>query len=181
LGADGPFVDVTEGFSLRPLIEYHLEYLNGDKDEVIFAHEHLYCGKPNQESCKENKDQQWVTLGLQGQILGNLTLSIGLDIGTKSVGFAYGPPVAPWNLLFGASYALDLVPQVVTKSIIVEKAVASEKTTEGMVAGKIVNNAGAAVEGAVVGVTARNTRAWSRIPMVLSKAFCCRPVLSSYL
>jgi outer membrane protein OmpA-like peptidoglycan-associated protein len=156
LGADLPLVELAEGFSLRPLLEYHLEYLNGDMDQVIYSQERLTCGGMEMSSCKENKDQSWLTFGLQGQVLGGITLSLGLDIGVRSVGFAYGPPVAPWNLLFGASYALDLVPRVITKPVVVEKIVESQvNLREGTVAGKVVSNTGAVIEGAIIGITGR--------------------------
>jgi outer membrane protein OmpA-like peptidoglycan-associated protein len=155
LGADAPFAEVAEGFSLRPMVEYHFEYLTGDKDQTIFKQEHAGCGQGTNPACKDNKDLHWVTLGLQAQILHGLTATAGLDIALRSPGYAYAPALAPWNLLFGIGYPLDLVPRVV-RNVPVEKVVMREAAMrEGLVAGRVVNVAGVPIEGAVVGVSGR--------------------------
>jgi outer membrane protein OmpA-like peptidoglycan-associated protein len=155
LGADAPFDELTEGFSLRPIVEYHLEYLTGSKDQVIYDHEHVDCGKPGQGSCKDNKDQHWVTLGVQGQILHGLTFTVGLDVAIKSAGYPYASALAPWNLLFGVGYPIDLVPRIV-RNVPIEKIVTKEAPVhEGMVAGRVISATGAPIEGAAVGVTGR--------------------------
>jgi hypothetical protein len=155
LGADAPFGDVVDGFSLRPIVEYHFEYITGDRDEVIWKHEHPTCEQPNQTPCKDNQDLHWLTLGIQGQVLHGLTATIGLDIALRSPGYPYAPALAPWNLLFGIGYPLDLVPRV-TRNIQVEKVVTREAPMrDGLVAGRVISAAGAAIEGAVVGVSGR--------------------------
>ena len=152
LGADAPFDIVSDGFALRPIIEYHFEYLTGPRDQTIYNQEHATCGTPGAVACADNKDQHWVTLGMQGQVLHGLTLTIGLDIALRSAGFAYGPSLAPWNLLFGVGYPFDLYPRVVTREAPVEKI---EPLRKGLVAGRVASTAGTAIEGAVVGVTGR--------------------------
>ena len=155
LGADAPLHELTEGFSLRPLIEYHFEYITGSKDDVIYAQEHANCGTPGSASCKDNQDLHWVTLGVQGQVLHGLTLTAGLDLAIRSPGYPYAPAIAPWNLLFGVGYPLDLVPRIV-RNVPVEKIVTKESSIrEGMVAGRVISASGAPVEGAIVGVSGR--------------------------
>jgi len=162
LGVDAPFDEVAEGFSLRPMLEYHFEYLTGSADQVIYDQEHgtnpanPNCGSgPNLTACKDNKDQHWVTLGVQAQVLHGLTLTAGLDIALRSPGYAYAPALVPWNLLFGIGYPIDLVPHIV-RNVPVEKIVTKESPMrEGLVAGRVISAAGAPVEGAVVGVTGR--------------------------
>jgi outer membrane protein OmpA-like peptidoglycan-associated protein len=155
LGADAPFSEVAEGFSLRPMLEYHFEYITGSKDDVIYQQEHQSCGLAGNSACKDNKDLHWITLGLQGQILHGLTATIGLDVALRSPGYAYGPALVPWNLLFGIGYPLDLVPRI-TRNVPVEKIVTRETTMrEGLVAGRVISAAGVPIEGAVVGVTGR--------------------------
>jgi outer membrane protein OmpA-like peptidoglycan-associated protein len=155
LGADAPFSEVAEGFSLRPLLEYHLEYITGDKDQTIWDQEHASCGQGENSPCKDNKDAHWITLGLQGQILHGLTATVGLDIALRSPGYAYAPALVPWNLLFGIGYPLDLVPRVV-RNVPVEKVVTREAPMrEGLVAGRVISAAGVPIEGAVVGVSGR--------------------------
>lgn len=153
LGADAPFSEVAEGFSLRPMLEYHFEYITGSKDDVIYGQEHTSCGQVGASACKDNQDAHWVTLGLQGQILHGLTATIGLDVALRSPGYAYAPALVPWNLLFGIGYPLDLVPRI-TRNVPVEKIVTREAAMrEGLVAGRVVSAAGVPIEGAVVGVT----------------------------
>jgi outer membrane protein OmpA-like peptidoglycan-associated protein len=152
LGADVPFDELTEGFSLRPLIEYHFEYLTGSKDAVIDQLEHLTCGTPGAGACADNKDQQSLTLGVQAQMVHGLTVTVGLDIALHSPGYAYAPSLAPWNLLFGLGYPFSLLPRVVVHEMPVERAEAQPK---GLVMGRVVNAVGTPVEGAVVGVAGR--------------------------
>ena len=75
----------------------------------------------------------------------------------KSAGYVYGPALAPWNLLFGVGYQLDLVPRIITRNVPVEKVVAKEgpMMCEGLVAGRVISAAGTPIEGAVVGVNGR--------------------------
>ena len=163
VGADAPFDEVAEGFSLRPMIEYHFEYLTSSQDDVIYKQEHgtdpahPNCGgtAPGQSACKDNKDLHWVTLGVQAQVLHGLTLTAGLDIALRSPGYPYAPALVPWNLLFGIGYPVDLVPRIV-RNVPVEKVVTKESIMrEGLVAGRVISAAGTPVEGAVVGVSGR--------------------------
>ena len=152
LGADAPFDDVIAGFSLRPIVEYHLEYLTGSQDKVIYNQEHLTCGKAGADACADNQDQHWVTLGVQAQVVRGLTLTVGLDLALRSPGYPYGPSLPPWNLLFGMGYPFDLLTRVVTVRMPAEKV---EPLREGLVAGRVTTTTGTPIEGAVVGVTGR--------------------------
>ena len=152
LGANAPFADLTAGFSLRPMIEYHLEYLTGSKDTVIYNQEHLTCGKAGADACADNQDQHWLTLGVQAQVIHGLTFTVGLDLALRSPGYAYAPSLPPWNLLFGMGYPFDLVTRAVTIRTPAEKV---EPIREGLVAGRVTTTTGTPVEGAVVGVTGR--------------------------
>jgi len=157
VGADAPLNEVAEGFSLRPILEYHFEYLTGDADPQIYYQEHVTgaCGQGTNVACKDNKDLHWVTFGVQAQVLHGLTFTAGLDVSLRSPGFAYAPALPPWNLLFGIGYPIDLVPRIV-RSVPVEKVVSKEAPMqEGLVAGRVVSAAGAAIEGAVVGANGR--------------------------
>jgi outer membrane protein OmpA-like peptidoglycan-associated protein len=155
LGADAPFDEVAEGFSLRPVLEYHFEYLTSSKDDVIYNQEHSSCGQAGGTPCKDNKDIHWVTFGLQAQVLHGLTLTAGLDVALRSPGYPYAPALVPWNLLFGIGFPIDLVPRIV-RNVPVEKIVTKESSMrEGLVAGRVISAAGTPVEGAVVGVSGR--------------------------
>jgi outer membrane protein OmpA-like peptidoglycan-associated protein len=150
--------EVAEGFSVRPIVEYHFEYLTNDADEEIYRQEHVLgrCGQGDNEPCKDNKDQHWMTLGVQAQALHGLTLTVGVDFALKSPGYPYGPALPPWNLLFGIGYPLDLVPRIV-RNVPVEKIVTKEVAlAEGQVAGRVISAVGVPIEGAIVGVSGRS-------------------------
>jgi hypothetical protein len=149
LGADAPFADLTAGFSLRPIVEYHFEYLTGSKDKVIY---NQTCGAKGAATCADNQDQHWVTLGVQAQVVYGLTFTFGLDLALRSPGYAYAPSLPPWNLLFGMGYPFDLVTRVVTVRMPAEKV---EPLREGLVAGRVTTTSGTPIEGAVVGITGR--------------------------
>ncbi len=154
LGLDAPVADIVDGFSLRPMFEYHFDYITADGDPA-FAAFGPNCVPSAAQDCRNNRSQMWLTMGLQAQIVRRLTLMVGLDVELEAVGYPYGPPLAPWNFLFGASYALDVLPKVITRNVPVEKVVAAAPP-EGLVAGRVVSGVGAPIEGAVVGVTGRD-------------------------
>jgi OmpA-OmpF porin, OOP family len=154
LGLDAPILDLTDGFSLRPMVEYHFEYVTGSADPN-FAIYGSACTSGPDIVCRTNKSQMWLTFGLQAQVMRTLTMTLGMDLGVQAVGYEYGPPLPPWNFLFGLGYPLDTVARVVTRNVPVEKVVASAPR-EGFAAGRVVSAAGAPVENAVVGVTGRD-------------------------
>jgi outer membrane protein OmpA-like peptidoglycan-associated protein len=151
LGLDAPVADLADWFSLRPMVEYHFEYITAGGDPN-FASYGPNCTPSPTVTCRNNRSQMWMTMGLQAQVAHSLTVMLGLDLELLAVGYPYGPPLAPWNFLFGVGYPLDAVPRVVTRNIPVEKVVAAP-AREGIVAGRLVSTVGTPVEGAVVGVT----------------------------
>jgi hypothetical protein len=147
LGVDAPIDEVTAGFALRPIVEYHFEYLTGSKDQVIAATwRRRIAASHGAAACADNKTQHWVTLGVQGQILRGLTLTVGLDIALRSPGYAYGPSLAPWNLLFGVGYPIDLLTRVVTIRVPAERNAQEEPLPKGLVAGRITTTNGTPIE-----------------------------------
>ena len=155
IGADAPLHELAEGFSLRPMLEYHFEYITGDRDEEIYRQQHTSCDQPGATACKDNQDVHWLTLGVQAQVLHGLTLTLGVDVALKSPGYAYGPALAPWNVLFGIGYPLDLVPRIVRR-VPVERIVTKEVgIPEGLAAGRVISAVGTPIEGAIVGVSGR--------------------------
>src|SRR5439155_22980695 len=70
----------------------------------------------------------------------------------------YGPPLPPYNVLFGAAYPLDIDaftrPVIVTR--LIEKTVAPPQPNEGRIAGAVKNGKdGKPVQGAIVAVHGR--------------------------
>ncbi len=153
LGLDAPVADLIDGLSLRPMAEFHFEYITASGDSSFDTYGSK-CVPSSTINCRNNKSQMWLTMGLQAQILHSLTLMVGVDLELQAVGYPYGPPMAPWNLMFGIGYPLDVVPRVVTRKIPVEKVVTAP-ARDGLVAGRVVSSFGTPVEGAAVGVTGR--------------------------
>ena len=54
-----------------------------------------------------NRDQHWLTLGLRARVFQGLTLDAGVDVGLRSVGYEYGTPLPPYDLIFGLGYPFD--------------------------------------------------------------------------
>jgi outer membrane protein OmpA-like peptidoglycan-associated protein len=100
LGADMPLEELTAPVPLQPFVEYHAEIVTASADPAF--------SDPQVPQTPNNRDQQWLTLGLRARVYRGLTLDAGVDIGLRSVGYAYGPPIAPWDLTFGVSLPLDL-------------------------------------------------------------------------
>jgi len=130
LGVDAPLEGSTGPVGLRPFAEYHAEIVTASADPAF----------RDQAGDLKNRDMHWMTLGLRARVFQGLTLDAGVDIALRSVGFQYGPPVPPWDLLFGISYPFDTAafgkPKVVTKTI--------EKTpapSTGTVVGTVKNKA----------------------------------------
>jgi outer membrane protein OmpA-like peptidoglycan-associated protein len=122
LGFDAPFV-VAKRVTIRPLFEYHADVAtqrDGYFDTRASAT--ATSADPNPATIKSNLDSrvmQWVTLGVRLSPLHGLTFDAGFDIGASSPGYAYGPPVVPWNFIFGVTYAYDPIPQVERRTKIV--------------------------------------------------------------
>ena len=76
----------------------------------------------------------------------------------RSVGYAYGTPLPPYNIVFGMSFPLDIDafrrPVIVTRTI--EKSIGAPPPIEGRVAGVVKSSKGGApVAGAIVAVAGR--------------------------
>ena len=57
--------------------------------------------------CKYNRDQHWVTLGLRATVYKGFTLDAGVDLAIRSVGFPYGTPLPPYNMIFGMAFPMS--------------------------------------------------------------------------
>lgn len=156
LGAEWAF-DLGQGLSLRPFGEYHLEVITAEADPAFNQFREPACRQT--DTCRDNRDQQWFTLGVRGQTPGGLAVGLGMDISAGSVGFPYGPPLPPYNIVLGVTVPLDVGgPRVITRTVTVEKPVPAARPVaqEGFVSGKVISaRGGAPVEGAIVGVVGR--------------------------
>ena len=143
LGVDAPLERYTGPVPLRPFAEYHAEIVTASPDSA-------FAGYANDLN---NRDQHWLTVGLRARVLQGLTIDAGVDVGLRSVGYQYGPPLPPYDLIFGIGYPFDTAslgkPTVVTRTI--EKAPAPSM---GTVIGNVKSKAdGKPIAEAVVSFT----------------------------
>jgi outer membrane protein OmpA-like peptidoglycan-associated protein len=162
LGLEWLIENLGGGIGVHPFAEYHLEMITADADPAFRDYQPPLCNGSNMSAggqpCRDNRDQQWLTLGLRVQGRGGFTVGAGVDVTLHAVGFPYGPPLAPWNVSLGLAYPLDLAaPKLVTRTVTVEKRIPVEpKPTAGSVLGKVINAVGGApIEGAIVAVPGR--------------------------
>ena len=130
LGVDAPLERFTGPVGLRPFAEYHAEIVTASPDPA-------FADVANDPG---NRDQHWLTLGLRARVFNGFTLDAGVDIGLRPVGYQYGPPLPPYDLIFGMSYPFDTAafgrPTVVTRTV--EKA---PPPATGNVVGTVKNKA----------------------------------------
>jgi outer membrane protein OmpA-like peptidoglycan-associated protein len=105
-----------------------------------------------------NRDQQWLTFGLRARVYRGITVDVGSDVRIRSVGYQYGPPLPPYDLVFGMAYPLDIDafrrPVVVTRTV--EKRIAPPAPEEGRIVGSIRNaKDGKPIPGAIVAINGR--------------------------
>jgi outer membrane protein OmpA-like peptidoglycan-associated protein len=110
LGVDTPLEQLTAPVPLQLFAEYHLEIATDSSDPAFAG----FAGHTN-------RDQQWMTFGVRARVYRGITLDAGLDAALRSVGYGYGPPLPPYNILFGLSYPFDIDafrrPVTVTRTV----------------------------------------------------------------
>jgi outer membrane protein OmpA-like peptidoglycan-associated protein len=123
LGVDAPLDALP--VPLRPFAEYHAEIVTASGDPAFASY-----------TSRTNRDQQWLTFGLRARVYRGLTIDAGVDVALRSVGYQYGPPLPPYDVIFGLGFPFDIAsfraPVVVTKNVEVPAA-----PTTGIVAGTI--------------------------------------------
>jgi len=150
LGVDVPLGKETSPIPIDPFLEYHFEYATGSADSSFAAYAPPACGNgAASEPCIDNRDGHWVTLGLRAVVFRGLTADAGVDLRLRSPGFPYGPPLPPYNIVFGLSLPIDLDsvarPRVVTRSVEVPA-----PPRQGAVSGHVRTPDGAPIAGAIV-------------------------------
>ena len=130
LGVDAPLERLTAPVPLQPFVAYHAEVVTASPDPA-------FAGIPDDP---RNRDQHWLTFGLRARVYRGLTLDAGVDVGLRSVGYEFGPPLPPYDFMFGVSYPLDVAafsrPVVVTRTV--EKV---PPPTMGTIVGTVKNKA----------------------------------------
>jgi outer membrane protein OmpA-like peptidoglycan-associated protein len=148
LAVDAPLEKLTAPVPLTPFAEYHIEVVTADKDPAFKDHMN-----PN------NRDQQWLTGGLRARVYKGITLDAGVDVRLRSVGYEYGPPLPPYNVIFGGAFPLDIdaftKPVVVTRTI-ERPAAGPAPAVEAQISGIVKSSRdGKPVPGALVAIAKR--------------------------
>jgi len=163
LGVDVPVPVAGDAFAVLPFAEYHAEVVTSAANSRFEEFLPPACGQSVQQPCRDNRDQHWVALGAKASIWGGATVALALELALRSVGFPYGPPLAPYNVVFGVSVPLEFAARsratkIVTRSV-TGSAVASVQNT-GVVAGFVTDaQTETPVDGATVAILGRsNTR-----------------------
>ncbi|HEY2901523.1 MAG TPA: OmpA family protein [Polyangia bacterium] len=152
LGVDALFDKLP--VPLQPFAEYHAEIVTADADSSFSSYMPPACNLPGGNQCKDNRDQQWFTLGTRARVLKGITADAGVDIRIRSAGFPYGPPLPPYNVVFGLSYPLDI--DAFRRPVIVTIEKEPPPPVEGSVGGQVKSSKdGAPVPGAIVAVAGR--------------------------
>ena len=152
VGVDALFDKIP--IPLQPFLEYHAEIITADADSSFASFMPPACGLPGGDPCKYNRDQQWFSAGMRARVWKGITADAGIDVRLRSAGFPYGPPLPPYNVVFGVAYPLDIDafrrPMIVT----IEKE--PPPPSEGSLFGQIKSSKdGAPVPDAIVAVTGR--------------------------
>jgi outer membrane protein OmpA-like peptidoglycan-associated protein len=102
----------------------------------------------------DGRATSWLTLGVRVNPLRGLAIDVATDIGLLSPGYGYGPPVTPWNIILGLSYAYDPKPitKVITRTRVRSVATKADTDTgKGQVRGRVIDaKTSMPIEGAVV-------------------------------
>ena len=145
-GIDVPLEKWTSGV-LRPFGEYHAEIITAAADPALI----------DIPGAAGSRERQWLTFGLRAQVYRGATLDAGVDVRLANAGMMYAPPLAPVNVIFGASYPLDVdsfrKPTIVTQ--VIEKPSLAPPPSEGRIAGVAKDKAGKPIAHAIVAVAGR--------------------------
>jgi outer membrane protein OmpA-like peptidoglycan-associated protein len=123
LAVDAPLEKLFPRVPLVPFVEYHLAYVTAAADADFQDYMAPSCGTGpgGSKPCTDNRDMQFVTLGVRAAVYRGITADLGMDIRVRSAGFPYGPPLPPYNVIFGVSYPFDV--DSLTRTVVVTRTV----------------------------------------------------------
>jgi outer membrane protein OmpA-like peptidoglycan-associated protein len=152
LGVEVPLEQMTAPVPLDIFGEYHAEIITAKGDFAPFDNAGF--------THPRNRDQQWLTIGARARVFKGITIDAGTDLRIRSVGYAYGPPLPPYLVLFGVSYPFDIEsftkPTIITKTVEKPVPMGPPPALEAQIAG-VVKSArdGKGIPNAIVAVVGK--------------------------
>jgi len=129
-------------FGLDPIIEYNWDIATY-QDPAFVELTQEFGGSPLKRS------QAWMTVGLRANVYSGLFLDAAVDVGTTSPSYEFGPPVPPYQVMFGLGWSIDPKPRI--KQVPVPMAgTGSDPVLEGRVVGRVADLEGNAIADAKV-------------------------------
>jgi outer membrane protein OmpA-like peptidoglycan-associated protein len=129
-------------FGLDPIIEYNWDIATY-KEQAFVELTEQFGGSPLKRS------QAWMTLGLRANVYSGLFLDAAVDVGTTSPNYEFGPPVPPYQVIFGLGWSIDPKPRV--KQVpVANDGFGSQPVLEGRVIGRVADLEGNPIANAKV-------------------------------
>lgn len=172
IGLDAPLERWTK-IGVTPILEFAFDIATTDSD-LDFDNTRFVKpdnapagdGRPLTASDITGRLTAWATIGVRVRPARGLNVELATDIGMVSPGYGYGPPVVPWNIILGVSYAYDPKPRIKTVTHeTVRTVVRRLDKPVGKLRGRIINaKTLEPVEGAIVTFPGRDLTGLSSDP-----------------
>ena len=119
-------------FGLDPVIEYSWDIATFRQEDFVELTEE-FGASPLQRS------QGWLTLGLRANLYDGLFVDAAVDVGTTSPSYEFGPPVPPYQIIFGLGWSFDPKPRVKKVPVPVPDEASSQPVLEGRILGRVAD------------------------------------------
>ncbi|MCK5800674.1 MAG: OmpA family protein, partial [Deltaproteobacteria bacterium] len=167
LGFDAPLQKWTK-IGITPILEFNFDIATGSEDADFrrFVKSVSNPSGPLSDGDMSGSLTAWTTIGVRVRPLRGFNVSLASDIGIASPGYGFGPPVVPWNIIIGLSYAFDPKPRIKTiERERVRVVVKKIGKPVGKLRGRIINAKSLEpVEGAIVTFPGRDLTGLSSDP-----------------
>lgn len=130
-------------YGIDPIIEYNWDIATY-KDPAFIELTEEFGGSPLKRS------QAWLTMGLRANVYSGLFLDAAVDVGTTSPSYEYGPPVPPYQVIFGLGWSIDPRPRIKQVPVAMDDGSGPEPVLEGRILGRVADIAGTPIANAKV-------------------------------
>lgn len=131
-------------YGLDPIIEYNWDIATYKEDAFVELTEE-FGGSPLKRS------QAWLTLGLRANVYSGLFLDAAVDVGTTSPSYEFGPPVPPYQIMFGLGWSIDPKPRIKQVPVPIDDGSSTaDPVLEGRILGRVTDLEGTPIADAKV-------------------------------